>query len=62
MTYRDVLLRLHNSTCNVAQSEINDGYMEKPYLYDIVQETILFSFVLGEVIDSLPEEIANKEV
>ena len=66
MTFYEVLTHEQHSACEVAIDEI--AYLEEPRrermpcYRKIMQEAIDRCYVLGEVIDNLPVDIAEREV
>ena len=61
-TFYEVLVELQSSACNIAKSEIADNYMDNPRLCGLAQESIDRAYVLGELIDSMPVELAERKV
>jgi len=66
MTFYEVLLQVQHTQCDVAKDEI--AYLDEPRrepmpaYRQIMQEAIDRCYVLGEVIDNLPVEIAEREI
>ena len=66
MTFYKVLVHEQHTACEVAIDEI--AYLDEPRrermpcYRKIMQEAIDRCYVLGEVIDNLPAEIAEREV
>ena len=67
MTFYEVACRAQSIYVDVAEASIKDGYMEKTgddnkYYRATVQEQIDRAYVLGLMIDSMPVELAEKEI
>jgi hypothetical protein len=61
-TFYEILVELQSSACNIAKSEIADDYMDNPRLRGIAHDSIDRAYVLGEIIDSMPVELAERKV
>ena len=64
MTFYEVLTGLHHTECKVAEQMI--AYLNEldhgPAFEEMMRDAIDRAYVLGEVIDNLPVEIAEREI
>lgn len=63
MTFYEVLLDEQHSCCNVAETEIWEYAKNPMRCYRRIEQTSIDrAYVLGEIIDNLPVELAEREV